>query len=135
MDDKQRLLDEGGYLVASNDLMRKVMPMFIRREGAGKNDKDAFILYFYLSSYVDGRKVFKQSGNPNPRYGYAYPSVKKIAGDTQIAKKRIPALCKMLVELGLLETKATIYNGKHVKWYKVKYAIGGASDDELDVLE
>lgn len=131
--DKAQLLAEGGYLVASNAIMRHMLPKLGEIEG--KDARDAIFFYFYLLSYVDGRKVFKTTGEPNPNYGWAYPSVDSIVAALHISRRRVKPLCDLLVKYGLLETRDTMVKSKRKKFYRPLHPVTPIPTNEDGELE
>lgn len=150
--DKQALLERGGYFIASNAVMRQFLPAILgqpeiiitpskpAKKGKaepkpvkmrGADAKDAFILYFYLCSYVSGKERFSD-GRPNPWYGWAWPNVDKIERDLHITRRRIKPLADLLVQFGLLEAMDTMRAGKRKKFYRPLHPTGIVESDEAE---
>jgi hypothetical protein len=115
--DKRELMEEENYEIFNRDLMRKVFPRIIAEHDAqfGRKQRkpqirDIVTLYFYLLSYVSGVHTL-ENGEPNPKFGAAFPAVKKIARETGIAEKRVKHLAGILEANGLLRQKQ-IWDGK-----------------------
>ena len=115
--DKQQLMDRGGYEVHNRDVTRKVFPRIYREYKelyAGKKMpqcRDLSVLYFYLLDYVDGREFHADGLTPNDRFGASYPSKQQITEDTGITEKRIKPLTEVLRTNGLITDIQDVWEG------------------------
>jgi hypothetical protein len=107
---KESLLNsKTGYFIISNNTTRKILPELVQKYD-GRTARDAFTLYCFLLSYVNGDPKKEE-------YGWAYPSFDQITEGTGIHRSRIKALVKILSSEGLLLTADIPYNGRKKNFY------------------
>lgn len=114
-DQKDRLLNTGGYTPVANKLYRNIMPDLLTKY-PGRDVRDALIIYGYLQAYVCGNKK-------EDHYMWAFPTREQIGRDTGIHKDRIYPLTKLLEDEGFIKTIKIPWEGYVKRLYLPLYVL------------
>lgn len=106
LDQKRRLQKAGGYIMIPNQIPRQLLPELVQKYG-GRTARDAFTLFMYLHSYVNG-------DTSNNLYMWAFPAFEDIVKNTGIHRNRISTLVAILKAEGLIKT-SSVPSGGHRK--------------------
>lgn len=106
LNQKRRLQKAGGYIMIPAEIPRRLLPELVEKYG-GRTARDAFTLFTYLHSYVNG-------STDNALYMWAFPAFEDIVKDTGIHRNRISTLVAILKAEGLLKT-SSVASGGHRK--------------------
>ena len=106
LEQKLRLQKEGGYIILPTEIPRRLLPELVKKYG-GRTARDAFTLFMYLHSYVNGSA-------DNALYMWAFPAFEDIVKDTGIHRNRISTLVAILKAEGLIKT-SSVASGGHRK--------------------
>lgn len=122
--DKQELLDVGGFETYSRELLRKVFPRIIAEAHdvvyAGNRRKpeirDIVFFYFLLQSYIDGQET-KTDGARNDRFGACFLAYDAIQDKMRIDPHRIKLLANILETNGIIRVADRWEGTRRFKWY------------------
>jgi len=106
LNQKRRLQKAGGYIMIPAEIPRRLLPELVEKYG-GRTARDAFTLFTYLHSYVNG-------STDNALYMWAFPAFEDIVKDTGIHRNRISTLVAILKDEGMLKT-SSVASGGHRK--------------------
>ncbi|SDY45817.1 hypothetical protein [Thermoactinomyces sp. DSM 45892] len=132
--DKAEAMASENYEIYKREVIRLVFPRIFRESneantkaklatGAKKvgrlpEIRDVVAFYFYILSYVNGQ-AYRESGEPNEKYGACFVSYKRITEDLCMTKDRIKYLADVLEANGLIIRSVHYYEG--AKRYKLYY--------------
>lgn len=122
--DKQALLETGGYETYNRDLMRKVFPRIIREfaehsTGRTKHPKigrDIIPVYFLMQSYIDGNYQ-REDGTRSNRFGACFLSYDFITDQLHISRNRIRMCTRILEANGIIRTDKHYDGLRRIVWY------------------
>jgi hypothetical protein len=126
--DKQTLLDQGGYEMYNRELLRKVFPRIINEAYdeiyADKKRKpeirDIVYFYFILQSYIDGNQM-RADGTVNDRFGACFLGYDEIMKKLRIERNRVKFLANILETNGIIRVADQWRGTQRFKWYFPSY--------------
>jgi hypothetical protein len=136
--DKQTLLDAGGYEMYNRELLRNVFPRIINEaydeayaEKKRKPEiRDIVYFYFLLQSYIDGNET-RADGTKNDRFGACFLGYDEIMRKMRIDRNRVRFLAKILETNGIIRAVDQWKGTRRFKWYFPSYCPLVTSDGYL----
>jgi DNA-binding MarR family transcriptional regulator len=137
--DKEALMDRGGYEIFNRNVMRKVFPRifkdandFYRSEGIKRKPqiRDITTFYFLMLSYVNGNETL-ENGEKNDRFGACYLTYEQIIDHLHIDGPRVIWLARILEENGLIRKKKGYHGTKRYVLYFPSFASRVTEDGYL----
>jgi hypothetical protein len=126
--DKQALMDNGGFELYNRELARKVFPRIINEAydvayvGMKRKPeiRDIVAFYFTLQSYIDGN-YSRADGTVNDRFGACFLSYETIMSMLRIDRARVKLLADILETNGIIRVADHYEGTRRFKWYFPSY--------------